>query len=79
MKYMFGYYFLETFAVFSLSTFDIAKGAPVALMDLLLAIPGVFLLLHMCLVFKHDSAVQRKKVTKFIMLVFVWTIFVNLI
>ena len=57
MKGIFAFYFLQTLAILGLATYDVAIGAPVTVMDLLLALPGIFLLLHMCMVFRNDSAV----------------------
>ena len=63
----------------ALAVYDIMIGAPITLMDMLQILPAIFLLLHMCLVFRNDSSVQRKKVTKFVLLMAVWTIFISIV
>ena len=79
MRGIFAVFVLETAYVLGLTFVEIGKVAPIALFDILLLLPFIFMLLHMILVFRNDSAVQRKKVTKFIMLVFVWTAIISLI
>ena len=79
MRGVFTVFFLQYLLMMTLAVYDIMIGAPITVLDLLYIIPGVFLLLHFCLAFRNDSSVQRKKVTKFILMTSVWTLILNLI
>ena len=57
IKGIFAVFILETIYVVGLTLSELAKAAPVVTLDLLLALPLVFMLLHLILAFKNESAV----------------------
>ena len=77
LKQMLAIQVLQAIAVLSLAARDIAAVAPIALLDMLLAIPNLLLLCHLCLVLMQDSAKQRNKVAKFIIIVLMSTLLIN--